>query len=200
MLPVRWVASDSGHIDPQNRLWLPDQFFQNGRRRADSAGVTNSSDPELYQSERYGNFSYAIPVADSTYRLTLYFSEHWFGTQHAGGSPIGQRVFDVFCNGNVLLRNFDIAREAGGSMLAMNRTFRGLKANHQGKLLLSFEPVTDYANVDAVEVVDEKTGEYFIDHSGVIYLIGRDGQYLGFMPPQTAPDRLIEILRKHLTP
>jgi cytochrome oxidase Cu insertion factor (SCO1/SenC/PrrC family) len=50
------------------------------------------------------------------------------------------------------------------------------------------------------KVRDEKTGEYFIDHSGVIYLIGRNGQYLGFMPPQTAPDRLIEILRKHLTP
>jgi protein SCO1/2 len=47
-------------------------------------------------------------------------------------------------------------------------------------------------------VEDPRTGEYSIDHSGVIYLIGRDGKYLGFMPPQTAPDRLIEILRKYL--
>ncbi len=50
------------------------------------------------------------------------------------------------------------------------------------------------------KIRDEKTGEYSIDHSGVIYLIGRDGRYLGFMPPQTAPDRLIEILRRHLPP
>jgi cytochrome oxidase Cu insertion factor (SCO1/SenC/PrrC family) len=50
------------------------------------------------------------------------------------------------------------------------------------------------------KVKDEKTGEYFIDHSGVIYLISRDGRYLGFMPPQTAPDRLIDILRKYLAP
>ncbi len=50
------------------------------------------------------------------------------------------------------------------------------------------------------KIRDEKTGEYSIDHSGVIYLVGRDGQYLGFMPPQTAPDRLIEILRRHLAP
>jgi protein SCO1/2 len=28
--------------------------------------------------------------------------------------------------------------------------------------------------------------------------MGRDGQYLGFMPPQTAPDRLTEILRQNL--
>jgi cytochrome oxidase Cu insertion factor (SCO1/SenC/PrrC family) len=49
-----------------------------------------------------------------------------------------------------------------------------------------------------VKVVDAKTGDYAIDHAGVIYLMGRDGSYLGFMPPQTAPGRLIEILRKYL--
>jgi hypothetical protein len=32
----------------------------------------------------------------------------------------------------------------------------------------------------------------------VIYLMGRNGEYLGFMPPQTNSDRLAEILRKHL--
>jgi len=47
-------------------------------------------------------------------------------------------------------------------------------------------------------VRDERTGDYSIDHAGVIYLMGRDGRYLGFMPPQTSPDRLIEILRKYL--
>ena len=48
------------------------------------------------------------------------------------------------------------------------------------------------------KVEDERTGEYSIDHSGVIYLMGRNGEYLGFMPPQTGPNRLVEILRKYL--
>jgi protein SCO1/2 len=48
------------------------------------------------------------------------------------------------------------------------------------------------------KVEDAKSGDYSIDHAGVIYLMGRDGRYLGFMPPQTSPDRLIEILRKYL--
>jgi cytochrome oxidase Cu insertion factor (SCO1/SenC/PrrC family) len=48
------------------------------------------------------------------------------------------------------------------------------------------------------KVEDARGGDYTIDHSGVIYLMGRDGEYLGFMPPQTGPDRLIEILRKYL--
>jgi cytochrome oxidase Cu insertion factor (SCO1/SenC/PrrC family) len=45
---------------------------------------------------------------------------------------------------------------------------------------------------------DERTGDYSIDHSGVIYLMGRNGEYLGFMPPQTGPERLIEVLRTYL--
>jgi cytochrome oxidase Cu insertion factor (SCO1/SenC/PrrC family) len=48
------------------------------------------------------------------------------------------------------------------------------------------------------KVQGERSGEYWIDHAGVIYLMGRNGEYLGFMPPQTDPDRLTEILRKHL--
>ena len=34
---------------------------------------------------------------------------------------------------------------------------------------------------------------------GVIYLMGRDGEYLGFMPPQTGPEKLTEVLRKYLS-
>jgi cytochrome oxidase Cu insertion factor (SCO1/SenC/PrrC family) len=49
-----------------------------------------------------------------------------------------------------------------------------------------------------LKVEDERSGNYAIDHAGIIYLMGRNGEYLGFMPPQTNPDRLTEILRKNL--
>jgi cytochrome oxidase Cu insertion factor (SCO1/SenC/PrrC family) len=48
------------------------------------------------------------------------------------------------------------------------------------------------------KVPDPRSGDYSIDHTGVIYLMGRNGEYLGFMPPQTGPGRLTEILRKYL--
>jgi cytochrome oxidase Cu insertion factor (SCO1/SenC/PrrC family) len=48
------------------------------------------------------------------------------------------------------------------------------------------------------KVADARGGDYSIDHAGVIYLMGRNGEYLGFMPPQTGADRLAEILRKAL--
>ena len=51
-----------------------------------------------------------------------------------------------------------------------------------------------YAKVPAA-----RDGDYAIDHTGVIYLMGRSGEYLGFMPPQTGPEKLTEILRKYLS-
>jgi hypothetical protein len=159
MLPVRWVASDTAIEDRAGRLWVPDQFVEGGRRRAHRDQVEGTSEPELYQSERYGNFTYAIPVAaGKSYALTLYFVEEWFGAPDSGGTNgncVGCRVFDVYCNGAYLLRDFDIDKEAGGSLKAIIRTFHGLKPNHQGKLFLSFVPDQDYANVTALEVVPE---------------------------------------------
>ena len=41
-------------------------------------------------------------------------------------------------------------------------------------------------------------GVYLIDHTGFIYLMGRRGEYLGFFPPGTSADRMVEIIRQHL--
>jgi protein SCO1/2 len=58
--------------------------------------------------------------------------------------------------------------------------------------------VADAYKAFYVKVRDERNGDYSIDHAGVIYLMGPHGEYLGFMPPQTNPDRLTEVLRKNL--
>jgi protein SCO1/2 len=39
---------------------------------------------------------------------------------------------------------------------------------------------------------------YLIDHTGFTYLMGRSGEYLGFFPPGTSSDRMVEIIRQHL--
>jgi hypothetical protein len=147
------VASAAEEMDSSNRIWQPDQFCYGGRLRVDEETVTGTADPELYRSERYGHFSYAVPVAEGSYTLTIHFAEHWFGIENRG--PANLRSFDVFCNGVALLRDFHIASEAGGSLKALKKTFRGLKPNAQGKLLLTFVPIYDYATIAALEVLDE---------------------------------------------
>jgi len=109
----------------------------------------------MFQSERFGNFTYTIPVAEGRYLVNLRFAENWFGAEKPGAGGVGSRIFDVYCNGAVLLRNFDISRTAGGSLRAIERSFHGITPNAQGKIELSFVPVVNYACINAIEIEDE---------------------------------------------
>lgn len=152
--PIRIVTQDNTLIDRNGNVWSPDNFFLSGRSIARFGIVTGPDDPQIYERERYGNFSYAIPVAPGRYSVTLHFAETYWGPNAQGGGGAGSRIFDVFCNGTALLRNFDMFREAG-SHHQLIKTFHDLQPNAQGKLLLSFVPVVNYANLSAIEVVDE---------------------------------------------
>lgn len=39
---------------------------------------------------------------------------------------------------------------------------------------------------------------YAVDHTGFIYLIGKDGRYLGFLPPALEPDAIADAIRARL--
>jgi protein SCO1/2 len=41
--------------------------------------------------------------------------------------------------------------------------------------------------------------DYAVDHSAFIYLVGKDGQYRGFLPPSTTPERLSDIIGQMLS-
>jgi cytochrome oxidase Cu insertion factor (SCO1/SenC/PrrC family) len=80
---------------------------------------------------------------------------------------------------------------------------RYVSAFHQSLIGLTGSPeeirkVANAYKAYYAKVPDPRGGDYVIDHMGAIYLIGRNGEYLGFMPPQTSPDRLARILREHL--
>ncbi|MCC8941937.1 SCO family protein [Bradyrhizobium sp. Arg68] len=40
--------------------------------------------------------------------------------------------------------------------------------------------------------------DYTVDHTAYIYLMDRDGSYLGFFPPGTSADRMVEIIKPRL--
>jgi len=54
-----------------------------------------------------------------------------------------------------------------------------------------------YAKVDPPNAKDD-SGYYTVDHTSYIYLMDRDGNYLGFFPPGTSADRMVEIIRPRL--
>jgi hypothetical protein len=152
--PIRMVAQNSFFVDAAGNLWMPDTYYSSGQLASDKVAISGTSEPGLYTGERYGNFNYAIPVDKGSYKLTLYFSEKYWGSDLSKTSGVGKRVFDVLCNGVALSRNLDIAEEAGSGR-ALVKTYRGLRTNAQGKLIVSFVPDVNYASVDAVEVEEE---------------------------------------------
>uniref|UniRef100_Q01NB6 Malectin domain-containing protein n=1 Tax=Solibacter usitatus (strain Ellin6076) TaxID=234267 RepID=Q01NB6_SOLUE len=159
--PIRiragWTASWKNSAGQE---WLADSFFLGGNalvRRTNPAQDSNSAAPDiaLYASERWGNFSYALPLPEGKYRVTLKFCEGHYGKRNSGAGGVGSRLFDVYCNGVALMRNFDIFKEAGGEGRPIDRSFSGIRPNAQGKILLSFVPVVGMACVNAIEVTED---------------------------------------------
>jgi len=83
----------------------------------------------------------------------LYFSEGWFGTGNGGPGGIGSRVFDVYCNGATLLKDFDILKQQRGGSVVI--TSHGVQPTAHGMLELYFTPVKNYPLINAIEVSPE---------------------------------------------
>ncbi len=153
MLPVRMVAAPQPAIDANGDLWEPDSFVLGGRR-VPRARQISGAPAALFQSERFGHFQYHLhAVRGHSYRLTLWMAEQYFG--YPESSTTAYRLFDVWANGNTLLRSFHLLREAGGSGRAMRKTFSGLRTDAYGAIRLSFVPVRNYALINALELIDE---------------------------------------------
>ena len=155
MLPIRLITRDSAYRDHQGQIWMPDQYFLGGRHSSRSSPIEGTADTDLYVTQRYGHFTYSIPVAEGgRYRVTLHFVETWFNPNSLGG--IGSRVFDVYCNGSTLLKDFDILKETGGiGNRPIVKTFHNIQASPQGKIDLTFVPISNYALLTALEVSQE---------------------------------------------
>ncbi|MDN3687268.1 malectin domain-containing carbohydrate-binding protein [Cyclobacterium jeungdonense] len=89
--------------------WLSDRYYMGGKTHFDDTKPISATDrDELHHSERYGEFSYRIPVPKAgRYFLVLYFSEIFWEKE-------GERVFDVLMeNGQAKLENLDLIKLIG---------------------------------------------------------------------------------------
>lgn len=158
--PVRIVARDVPYYSDDSRWWSPDTYFKGGQLSSSREPAVGTDDPEFYETERWGHFSYAIPVAPGKYTVTLHFIEHNPAESRSQAAApgkqgeLGDRVFNVFCNGKAILANFNIVGEVGENR-PLVRKIKGLEPNAQGKLMLEFVPMSGYATVTAIEVVPE---------------------------------------------
>lgn len=111
-----------------------------------TAGVTNPAPQAVYQTERFGNFTYTIPgfAAGSAHTVRLHFAEFYW-------TQTGQRIFNVKINGTTVLSNFDIVAAAGGPDKAIVEQFPAT-ANSSGQIVVQFTTVKDNAKLSGLEI------------------------------------------------
>ena len=123
-------------------VYQADSDYSGGTSASTTAAISGTSDGTLYQTERYGNFSYNIPLADGNYNVTLKFAETYW-------NAAGKRVFNVSIQGKQVITGLDIYALVGKNA-AYDETFPVTVIN--GSLAIAFATVVDNAKVSAIEI------------------------------------------------
>ncbi len=156
-------------VNCDNNTWQRDQAYTFGGYgySTGAAGylantITGvcASAQSLYQRERYSTsssgFYYEFDCPAGIYETTLLESEtYWSGA--------GQRVFNVYVQGQQVLTNLDIFVAAGGENLPLTLVFTNAVTNCQLQAL--FTPVVDNARVSGVQV--RKIGDVASGNDGI---------------------------------
>lgn len=106
--------------------------------------ITGTSDPSLYQTQRYGaSLGYDFAVPDGPAIVTFYWAE-----TYATGP--GQRVFSVAINGTTVENNLDLYAVTGGQDIAYTAGFPVTVTN--GLISISMTASANNALVQAISV------------------------------------------------
>jgi len=123
-------------------IYGADKYYSAGNVFSTSSSISNTADDQLYQTERYGNFSYEIPLSNGDYQVTFKFSEIYHKSS-------GERRFDVIAESSAIISNLDIFSVAG-----INKSYDLVKdvAVTDGRLNIQFRTDIDNAKVAAFHV------------------------------------------------
>ncbi|XP_031270205.1 probable LRR receptor-like serine/threonine-protein kinase At1g56140 [Pistacia vera] len=99
------------------------------------AQVTGTRTPELYQTSRLSPGSlryYGLGLENGLYNISLLFAETVFDDRSSQTwKSLGRRVFDIYIQGTLKLKVFDISKEAGGVNRAITKNFNAIVSeNH----------------------------------------------------------------------
>lgn len=153
--PKPEVEQDAGAQDPDpivggsSRIVLDaggreDAFGSGGKLFANkNASITGADDQAVYQTERYGNFDYSIPLENGIYDVTFRFAEIYFDSG-------GKRVFDVRAEDELVIENLDVFKAAGGKNVAYDETVAVEVTD--GQLDLEFISVVENAKLSGIDI------------------------------------------------
>jgi hypothetical protein len=117
-------------------------YVSGGNTYSTTSAIANTADDVLYQSERYGNFSYAIPLNNGFLDVVLKFAEIYQDVS-------GARIFQVEIEGQQVINNLDLFLRTG-----KNKAYDvvNLVELTDGVLNIKFINVADNAKLSALEI------------------------------------------------
>src|SRR5205823_10298392 len=90
---VRINSGGGNYTSKSGSLFTADTNFTGGLVYSVGNAIAGTSDTALYQNERYGTFSYSIPVENGRYDVRLHFIELYYGRAAPGCE--GKRIFSI---------------------------------------------------------------------------------------------------------
>ncbi|MBN2347465.1 MAG: PKD domain-containing protein, partial [Bacteroidales bacterium] len=151
--PDYFINVGGSHIYNGGHHWIPeaDNIFHGGNTTSNSFSIENTIEDTIFNSARYGNLTYEIPLGNGDFDVNLYFAETYFVEGGGGGPGIGRRVFNVYIEGVRVLENFDINAESQVDVpYAIIRTFP--VSISDSILNIEFESLTDNAILSGMTI------------------------------------------------
>jgi hypothetical protein len=138
------INSGGSAFQQNGENWSADSYFSGGRTHSSSSTVQNTSYQSLYRTERWGNFTYELPVNSGSYDVNLHFAEVVF-------HEANNRVFSVSIEGKTVISRYDIFGDAG-RMVPVEKSFQDIQVN-DGKLTITFTSHINNAKISGIEVL-----------------------------------------------
>lgn len=128
----------------------------------DLSGLVAPAPQAVYQSERYGNFTYTFTglISGVNYKVRLHSAETYW-------TAVGQRQFNVKINDTQVLTNFDILATAGAANKAVIQEFNAVATN--GQIAVQYITVIDNARASGIEIILPRPASPTVTNNGPLW-------------------------------
>ena len=137
-------AGGAAYTGADGTQYLGDQFFSPSTPYTTGAAIAGTADDPVYHSQRYGSFTYSIPIVNGPYFVTLKFAELYWTVD-------GRRRFSATLEGNIAIPALDVHAQVGWNG-AYDRTVSVNVAD--GVLDVTLSGLIDHAVLCGLVVID----------------------------------------------
>jgi hypothetical protein len=150
-------GADEVYTDASGKMWLSDQEKTDNTDWGviggevvlrDVVEIPGTQAPMVYLNECYSMAGYVFKLSPGKYTVRLHFAETFEGITAAG-----ERVFDISFNGKVVLKDFDVFKEAGGPFKPLIKEFKGVEVSD--KLAIDFTTNIQNPEINGIEIFAE---------------------------------------------